>query len=508
MPIICQLLVLSLLPLLTFRSPDALFSYGVSVSSFRHQRLGLNLHPDLEREDDVDNSPRPASFSQNDNYEEPYLLESLYESVNLNPGEQPFQSNRVIPQQEDPVFNALLDRDNNDESEVQDNLQELPTDTELQVDHEILKALEDILGTLKNKDRVSSPRAPSYRREIEEDYSIGNNIDKNIGNNINSESGRESEVNFWDKIQEKYPDVKLGRSSSSFREVEREDNDQPTHHDDYSVFLNSLTNGQEEHPILLENLYKSGKLDPDQPDLLMNYLLSTEDDHSPSRVMNRRLTVDVPQVKVLESSSVDDKLIDDEGLDSVLYPRTPNAVIDPGNWNSLRKRQSSIRKTSQHNPLDQLVQEMLSSTDVGNNNNDDDDDISRSLILGDKVSSSLKGLRDQIKPRAYFAWTDDLERSEPILPQAWKSRLENKASKMQLESPSKLDMKIDRKIDRKLDRKFDRKLDKKLAVSEADGVTGSEDLSKRTDVKKPGPRFMLVSLLFILLSTLFENNQQ
>jgi hypothetical protein len=499
MPILCHFFFLSLLPLLTLRSPDALFSYGVSVSSFRHSNLGLTLRPDLEDEDDILPSHSSSSVNQNDNkFEEPFLLDSLYQSVNLNPDEQRFSlSDRM--KQEEPSIKLPFDRDNDFQSRKSLNEEEIsPTDTELEIDHQILKALEDILGTLKNQDRVSPSKASSNRREEEE-----NDDNKKI---INSPSSlRESEVNFWDEIQQNHRDVgnKNQRTSSisSSKELGKQDKDalgqnqpnreeeQSNQHeiDDYSTFLSSLmtghnnqrteNEGEEERPLLLENLYKSGKLDPDEPDLLMNYLLSADDNNviPSTRMTSRGFDVDRSRNDV---SNIGDKQIEDD-LQFLFSGGPDDSVMDTRlPLNSPRKRQNFMKKTShvKQNPLDQLLQQMLSD--------DIKQDDQEALTFGNKVSSSSfpshsERTQDQIRRVSpYFVWADDLEREEPVLPEAWKSNLD--LNRMILESAPQ----------------------RKLPISEADGVTRStssssssndESLSKRTDVRKPGPRFPPVS---------------
>ena len=159
MPIICQLLLLSLLPLLTLKSPDGIFTAGVSGSSYRqNSKLSLTLNPDLEREDDSPSSSFLSSSNVNqrqyrEEEEEPLLLESLYQS--LNPSDELLPSH--VSKHQEPNFRSFLTPEDDFDSREVEIQEEQNTNKELEVDRQILKALEDILGTLKKQRSCFKP---------------------------------------------------------------------------------------------------------------------------------------------------------------------------------------------------------------------------------------------------------------------------------------------------------------------------------------------------------------
>ena len=515
MPIICQLLLFCLLPLLTFKSPDGIFSAGVSGSSFRQKsKLSLTRNPDLEREDDIPSSSflSPSNVNQRgdrgEEEEEPLLLESLYQS--LNPRDELLPSH--VSKHQEPNFRSFLTPDDDFDSREVEIQEEQNTNKELEIDRQILKALEDILGTLKNKDHVSSHmRAPSYREEEEEEI------------NLIPDTRIESETDFWNKFHLNYPDTEVSLEGKPFPPKSSFDvisNGIRTESKDDNKDLFSLMTedeGQkkvnpEEDPILLENLYKSGKLDPDQPDLLMKYLWTNNDEKEDKNnlllkdpsVSSSVSGYDTPSSHVVSNDNYHLKFNENQDDNTkndlrFLFPDNDgqdDVVID-SNFDSIprkRKQQQlqSIKKNptqegQQQDDLEQLLQQMISS------------DKENGIIFGDKVSSSsdnnnINSRGDETKTRdfnrikPYFSWKDDLEESQPILPSEWKQQLQDSDVMQQsyLQGyPSSFS-------------------GRRLPASETDGDTSSksneeEPLKKRTDVKKPGPRFPPVSFTFLFL---------
>ena len=219
----------------------------------------------------------------------------------------------------------------------------------------------------------------------------------------------ESENDFWNKFRLNYPDSGAsleGRPfppkssfdviSNGIRTESKDDN-----RDLFSLMTQDEDQKKvslEEDPILLENLYKLGKLDPDQPDLLMKYLWTNNDEkEDKNNLLSKNPSVsssapgyDTPSSRVVSNDNYlkfdekqDDKTKEDLRFHLPDDDRQEDVVIDSTFDSTPRKRKQqlqSIKKVptqeKQQDDLEELLQQMISS------------DRENDITFANKVSSS------------------------------------------------------------------------------------------------------------------------
>ena len=514
MPIICQFFLLCLLPLLTTRSSD-FFSTGISVASFRRPIQHPVLDPSnlFEREDDFEHKVLSSQQQpeDSDGDSDPFL-ESLYQSLNLDDGQQlknlrpnpvdnTLRFDEQLPLKDfkpssyvhfDPNEVEIL---HSDQQEAQ-HQEEASHENERNVDKQILKTLEDILGTLHEKQSKSSSDKPPVN-----DKTPGKVAEKPLPKQTASKflKKQDSEAesidfgaDFLDKKLNRNDDKLLRRPNIPAATSNLDD-------DLMDSILNEVDEKDkeaEEEPILMENLYKKNKLNTDDhPDLLMKYL-ADEDDETASRLRNHRQQ---QQPRFQQEDDTFKYLLPDV-FDQSFKPRTREVLWKtPSPLDRLLKLQREEQQLGQkYNGHQDLIRDEVS--DDSDTSIVDDDNQANFLTYG-SISPEKEieqGVGSPHESERIIPWADDLENPFPS-----KEEPKNKEK-------SAVEQQVEPKVEPKAEPKGE-----VLLKGLLDGVTGSvdsfpsshltssslskdESYSKRTDVKKPGPRFPIVSTFSFL----------